>query len=235
MRKANKSTDWILATISFIVIITFQIVAAFKGLLWVNAVGFSAYIIIPLICTKRSTWNELGLSKPQKWIPVFIGIIACGVILLFSYLASSAFAGITTGNFYTVVSMNHIQSFNIQANNHWKSFLLSSLTLCLFSPLTEELYFRGFLLKSFEKRFGFRCANIVQALFFGLIHIAYCWIVVVDVSIIWNVVPSITLIGLVYGWVRNKTKSILPAMATHLVANLFVVIIIYALQIPQIL
>ncbi len=221
--------------ISFIAIFSFQIVAAFKGLIWINAIGFCAYLFIPLITIKRTEWKEIGVSRAQKWIPAGIGIIICGVILFISYFVSTIFVGNTTSNFYTVISLNHIQTFHIRADSHWKTFLLSSLTLCIFSPLTEELYFRGFLLKSFEQRFGFKCANIVQALCFGLIHIAYCWIVAIDINIVWNVVPSIALIGLVYGLVRNNTKSIWPAIMTHAATNFLLVIIMYAMQIPLLL
>ena len=235
LNNATKNKQWILAMISYIAIFSFQIVAAFMGLLWVNAIGFCAYLFVPLITITREEWKEIGISRAQKWIPAWIGIIICGVILCISYLASSIFVGSSTGNFYAVISLNHIQTFHIQANSHWKTFLLSSFTLCVFSPLTEELYFRGYLLKSFEQRFGFKCANIVQALCFGMIHIAYCWIVAIDINIVWNVVPSIALIGFVYGLVRNNTKSILPVIVTHAATNFLLVIIMYVIQIPLLL
>ena len=101
------------------------------------------------------------------------------------------------------------------------------------SPLTEEIYFRGFLLKNLGERFGFEIANIIQALCFGLIHIAYSWLVVVDINVIWGIVTSIMLIGIVYGWVRNKSNAILAVLITHSMANLILFIIMYSVIIPK--
>lgn len=38
------------------------------------------------------------------------------------------------------------------------------------TSLSEEILFRGFLLKRFQNKFGFQTGNFVQALLFGLLH-----------------------------------------------------------------
>ncbi len=40
----------------------------------------------------------------------------------------------------------------------------------LHTALSEEILFRGFLLKRMENKFGFRIGNIIQAFLFGLLH-----------------------------------------------------------------
>ena len=41
--------------------------------------------------------------------------------------------------------------------------------------LSEEILFRGFLLKRLTAKFGFTIANIIQALIFGAIHLTMVW------------------------------------------------------------
>lgn len=231
----NKNISWKQGILSFFIILIFQIVSAIYGLMWLNAIGFCAYLVAPFLFWKQITPQGLGFSKPKSWKSVIIGILVCISLLPCEFFMSAFLVGNNTGNFFVVVSMNHIKTFQIQSEHIWNTFFLSALSLSIFSPLTEEIFFRGFLQKSFENSFGIHKANVLQALCFGIIHIAYCWIVKVDIRIVLNVVPCIALIGLVYGWVRHKTKSIFSVIIVHAVTNFFLTILIYSWQIAKIL
>ncbi len=43
------------------------------------------------------------------------------------------------------------------------------------------------------------------------------------------------LIGIVYGWVRQRTDSIIAAIITHAMANLILFIMMYRMIIPEML
>ncbi|MCD8324867.1 MAG: CPBP family intramembrane metalloprotease [Clostridiales bacterium] len=43
------------------------------------------------------------------------------------------------------------------------------------TALSEEIFFRGFLLKRLAHQFGFRTANIIHASIFGVIHLLEVW------------------------------------------------------------
>ena len=40
----------------------------------------------------------------------------------------------------------------------------------LYTSLPEEIFFRGFLLKRLSNKFGFKIANVIQSIIFGLLH-----------------------------------------------------------------
>ncbi|MCH8101639.1 MAG: CPBP family intramembrane metalloprotease [Chloroflexi bacterium] len=87
------------------------------------------------------------------------------------------------------------------------SLVLSVAIVGFWGPLTEEIFFRGFVLGGLRKRFGNRGALLLSAGLFALFHI--------DPTIY---VP-IFFFGIVLGWLYMHTGSIWPSMAVHIVHN----------------
>jgi membrane protease YdiL (CAAX protease family) len=73
----------------------------------------------------------------------------------------------------------------------------------LVAPISEELFFRGFL--------STRIGIIPSALIFGLLHVAYGSVVEITGAF---------LIGIVFALTFQKSKSIIPVIVIHLVYNL---------------
>jgi membrane protease YdiL (CAAX protease family) len=67
----------------------------------------------------------------------------------------------------------------------------------------EELFFRGLLLPGLARRVDPRLAAGASALLFGLIHVSPL------------AIAYATLAGLVLGWVRLRTGSVVPCVALH--------------------
>jgi membrane protease YdiL (CAAX protease family) len=77
------------------------------------------------------------------------------------------------------------------------------------APVLEELVFRGYLQTAISARVGAAAGIGMTAVLFGLFHLA-------DPA----VVPVLTVIGALLGWVRQRSGSVYPAIAGHLVNNL---------------
>ena len=90
------------------------------------------------------------------------------------------------------------------------------LTIGLLAPLSEEIVFRGAILRALLSRFSPVVAIIISALFFMLIHMNPAQM------------PHAFLIGLLLGWMYWRTGSILPGVAYHW-ANNSVAYVMYAL------
>lgn len=90
------------------------------------------------------------------------------------------------------------------------------------NAFVEETFFRGASLTILSEKFGFWLGNIVQALFFGLIHI----INPMSSNLLLFVFLTFAL-GLVWGWVTKYTKSLIPAIVCHIVADIFVAISLF--------
>lgn len=85
--------------------------------------------------------------------------------------------------------------------------LLQFIFIALTPGICEEFIFRGFALKPLQKRFGSTAAVVMVALLFAIVHL--------DVV---RLLPTFAL-GLVFGHLTVKTKSLYPAMALHVLNN----------------
>lgn len=101
-----------------------------------------------------------------------------------------------------------------QFNSLTKGNLAVALfTVVFVAPFTEELLFRGVLLKGFADRWGPWPAMVLSSALFGLFHFN-----------VWQA-PSAFLAGLFLGWLFLKTGSLLYPMAAHALFNAFPVIL----------
>ena len=86
------------------------------------------------------------------------------------------------------------------------------LLICVQPAIFEELAFRGIIQGSLERFLGAREALIVSALMFGILHLSILSL------------PHLLVMGLVLGWLRLKTGSLLPGMALHFSHNFLVIV-----------
>lgn len=112
------------------------------------------------------------------------------------------------------------------ANAKFASMGVSGLGLILIyaivqTGLSEELLFRGFLLKRLSGRWGFGVGNAIQALLFGLLHGV----------VLFNTIPAILVIAIIafsataggiMGYINEKlgNGSILPSWFIHSLMNI---------------
>ena len=86
--------------------------------------------------------------------------------------------------------------------------LFSFLATVIGAPLVEEVVFRGLIQSRLERAMPGFLAAVIAALAFGLCHGQIVWIVYAFV------------LGLIFGRMRQCSRSILPSLATHFVFNL---------------
>ncbi len=88
------------------------------------------------------------------------------------------------------------------------------LTICIFAPLVEEVVFRGAVLKSLLQRMESRWVAIaVSAFFFAIVHLNPAQM------------PHAFCLGLLLGWMYERTHSILPGIVVHWVNNTVIYVV----------
>ncbi len=85
--------------------------------------------------------------------------------------------------------------------------LLTIAALACWTPLTEEVFFRGFVFGGLAERFGFVWASIASAAVFSLFHADP------------GVLLPIFVTGLLLAWLYRQTRSLWPAVAAHAAQN----------------
>ena len=89
--------------------------------------------------------------------------------------------------------------------------LAATVAIGLLGPLAEELLFRGLIYGYVDGRFGPRAAWATSSILFALAH--------VEPAHIMLVLP----IGILLGWVRQRSESLWPCVVAHMANNTIVV------------
>jgi membrane protease YdiL (CAAX protease family) len=101
------------------------------------------------------------------------------------------------------------------------------ITVWIIASTCEEIFYRGFLLNFLKalRTYGFRLLRwrvslpvLVAALTFGLGHL--CLLCMMPAGVVGGVVVSCFICGLIAGGFAEKTGSIIPAVAVHMVFNI---------------
>lgn len=96
---------------------------------------------------------------------------------------------------------------------------------CLFSPIGEEIFFRGLLHRALQERFGERTAAVSEAGLFGLVHVchhglwlaALGWIFLPLSGSLWVLLMFGT--ALLFSALRQRSGSLGPAVMAHATFN----------------
>ncbi|MEI4802291.1 CPBP family intramembrane glutamic endopeptidase [Bacillus sp. FJAT-51639] len=86
--------------------------------------------------------------------------------------------------------------------------------------ITEEIVFRGFILQELNKILSFWKANIITSFLFLIIHYAI-WIYDGVFFDLWSHI-YVFLIGIFFGLIFKKTRSLWSVIILHSFHNLFV-------------
>lgn len=152
--------------------------------------------IITIVVFLLARWTEVSPTwlRTRPWMTLFWSVIAAlGAIIPSMWLQE-----------LMPELPNWVESeFDMILANRW-----GYLTIGLLAPIAEEMVFRGAILKSLlNTRLSVSTAVMLSALLFALIH--------------FNPVqmPHAFLVGLLLGWMYQRTGSILPSVAFHWVNN----------------
>ena len=129
-------------------------------------------------------------------------LIDCFYILIFII----GFRLFFEGSFVQI--LNYFPKLSI-FSSFFNDFNLSLiLYTCIYSPLLEELLFRGIILNSFIKKYSLIIALIFSSLIFSVAHL--------------NFVQGINafFLGLILGYIYLKTKSLYLCIALHFFNNI---------------
>ena len=168
-----------------------------------------------ILCAKTAGLNigkQTALHAPKKEtaVPYFLfGIGFCAFANIAVSQAGRIFESF--GIHYSVPQDQNPEGFF--------GFMLVMLSTAFVPAITEEFAYRGIVM-GLLKPFGEGFSVIASAAAFGMLHGNF------------NQIPFAFLVGLVLGYVRMKTGSLVVCMAIHFVNNAVAVVSSYSLGLP---
>ncbi len=153
-----------------------------------------AVLLLWFLLRKKPLSEGAGLRRCSGWTAGFCAFGAVGLYVIVSLalalLPESWMA-------------EYGEAMRLSAETGW----IPALAVVVGAPLAEELVFRGIIQSRLERAMPAWIAVVLQAALFGLIHgapvqIAYAFVM-----------------GLLFGYIRHRTGSILPTIAAHAAFN----------------
>lgn len=202
-----------------------------------GAIGMIMLIsaIAPFIFLSKYGRKIIGISKPGNYRWLLIAFIA-GLIVSFAiYFLGAGLYGSSYENWYAYIGKSYHIPAGINANDKQVLFIIMALTGMTFSPIGEELFFRGIVHASFAKSIGGKRASAVDSAAFALTHISHFGLVFINNQ--WSFLPiptliwilSMFLVSVLFFICKQYSSSILGAIICHAAFNLGMIYCIFYL------
>ena len=191
--------------------------------------------LAPFIFLSKFGRKEIGIVKPKNNLWLFWSFVlglGCSYVL---YFLGNLLYHNTFENWYVYIGKSYKIPKVINAESKRMMFMIMAITGMIFSPIGEELFFRGIVHSSFAKSIGNQKASIVDASAFALTHISHFGLVFINQqwklftlpTIIW--VSAMFLVSIVFYICRKKSGSIFGAIFCHSAFNLGMIYSIFYL------
>jgi uncharacterized protein len=146
-----------------------------------------------------SAREALGLRRPVRkpvWLAVatYFGYVGCAVVI--SLLLAPEQEDITR---------------ELGGDSGALGSAIAGFLIVIVAPISEEIFFRGFLFRGMRNGMHAALAALLASGIWGLFHYTGPGT--------WGVVLQITVFGLWLSWLYERTGSIYPTIAVHMVNN----------------
>jgi hypothetical protein len=174
-------------------------------------------ILIPLVLLYIYADGSLDRIKEM----LKFGSVKRALILLLAIPIVVTIIDFILNTIYAVVWIGIIgePSANTDLGTDWESSSIDIaflfLSVAIVTPIAEELFFRGYLLDAINRKHGDWTAIIWSSILFGLVHVSPF------------VIGSAFMGGIIYGWIRMRTGSLLPSIACHMMWNMLALVVTY--------
>lgn len=191
--------------------------------------------LTPFIFLNKYGRKNIGIKGTGKIGGLILSLIIGIAFSLLLYIIGIELYGNSYQNWYEYVGKSYNIPKGISGNDKSTMFAIMASTGMIFSPIGEELFFRGIVHGSFAKSIGDKKASVVDSLAFATTHIAHFGLVFV--SGIWNfyLIPTIIwvigmfLVSVLFFKMKKLTSSLLGAIFCHAGFNLGMIYSIFYL------
>ncbi|MGZ3183308.1 MAG: CPBP family intramembrane glutamic endopeptidase [Telluria sp.] len=196
--------------------------AAWRGLL---PAGFVLMAATPWLMLDQDGRRGIGLAaaSDRRWYPV--GILAGAAASLLCFGLGLACFGKGNGNWYVSIAHAYQRMFDTDGMSRLVLYVAFTAPALLFSPVGEEIFFRGVLQRALEGPLGARGATLCECALFGVVHLCHHGLFVSATGVGWLPLSGtiwaglMFLTALLFAGLRRASGSLFPAMAAHMAFN----------------
>lgn len=196
--------------------------------------GFILMTLMPFIFLDKEGRRRVGLVRSNSGKHYWTATMDGAILALVCYGLGLFLFGLSDDNWFISIKESYLRTFDTSGMSIQQLFITFTVPALIFSPIGEEIFFRGFLQEALTTKFSYRNAMIIDSLFFALIHLFHHGIVKDNAGqihfyplsgLIWVALMFIT--AMVFAFLKKKSSSIYPAILSHAVFNLVMNVCIF--------
>lgn len=194
----------------------------YRGLFLLHCIPMA---LVPWLLLQKDARVQAGLKRserPREYpLALALGLGASAL----AFLLGIALFGSTPDNWFVSVA----GSFRVQPTAGLPVlavYLMFTIPAIIFSPIGEEIFFRGYLQRMLETRFSQRSSTIIEAAWFSGAHLVHHGIVFTAAGLSFRPLSGALWFALMFAlsWMlarlRKRHDSVYPAILAHAGFNL---------------
>ena len=175
---------------------------------------FVLMMITPFILLTRFGRISIGMVRPAKPNWLLYGFAGGVVAAVLVYFLGDVLFGDSMQNWYVYISRAYSTPGDLDTHLMFGIMALITMT---FSPIGEELLYRGVVHGAFKRRFGENNASKIDSLAFALTHLAHFGVVYVAGS--WQLFPAPAVMWVVMMFIVSRFFFLCKLMSGSLWAS----------------
>ena len=198
--------------------------------------SFVLMAVAPFVLLNRPDRTAIGLKMPHSYHSYLFAAVLGSMAAFVCYIIGISLFHLTPDNWYVTIKKFYLNNPAYDNDSPiWQTFLIFTLPALIFSPVGEEIFFRGFFQESLKLNFSERTSTLIECACFGLIHLFHHGLVSNNGSIILfplsGLIWALLMASLAFAFVqiRKHSNSLYPAIASHASFNLSMNAIIFFL------
>jgi uncharacterized protein len=202
-----------------------------------NLLGLIMFVsaLVPFVLLSKYGKEQIGIKTTKKFYSLVLALLlGLFVSFVLHYLGIGLY-GSSYENWYKYIGKSYNIPEGISSQSKQTLFLIMASTGMIFSPIGEELFFRGIVHGSFAKSVGETKASIIDSSAFALVHISHFGLVFLNQSWSFYLVPAVIwvlsmfVVSIVFFQMKKYTDSIWGAIFCHAGFNLGMIYSIFYL------
>jgi membrane protease YdiL (CAAX protease family) len=195
--------------------------------------GFLVMWFLPVVFLSKNGRRAIGLKKPERPAWLLWGTLIGAAAALLTFLIGFFLYRNSPDNWFVSVHDTYMVDPQLAQSSKAIVFLIYTIPAVIFSPVGEELFFRGMIHESVRQLWGNRLATAVNALAFGAIHILHHGLTMEAAGLHFLGLSGLLWVLLMMGlsWLfticRQRGGSIWPAVLGHAAFNLIMNLTIF--------
>ena len=201
---------------------------------WTLPLGFVLMAAVPWMLLTTEGRRQIGLRASSSLSHYGLGVLAGVVAALACFAVGMVLFGDSADNWFVSVAANYRVTMDTSRMSTAALYLVFTLPALLFSPIGEELFFRGVLQRALEERLTVNASTAIECAAFGLVHLCHHGLVLGAAGIVLRPLSGALWVGLMFlvaflfAALRKRSGSLFPAMASHAAFNATMNFVIFA-------